>query len=134
MDLSRLKFDPDGLIPAIVQDAENGDVLMMAWMNAEAVQKTVQTGLTHFFSRSRRKLWQKGETSGHVQRVREILTDCDADCLLVKAVQEVAACHTGHRSCFYTTLEGATVGEAVFDEAQVYRDRDAGEVLDRLFG
>jgi phosphoribosyl-ATP pyrophosphohydrolase/phosphoribosyl-AMP cyclohydrolase len=130
----QLNFDSDGLIPAIVQDADNGEVLMMAWMNAEAIEKTVQTGLTHFFSRSRQKMWQKGESSGHVQEVVEVLFDCDADCLLVKANQKVAACHTGHRSCFYQTLEGGTVSEAVFDAGQVYGDKDSREAFDRLFG
>jgi len=134
IDLSQLKFDSDGLIPAIVQDAENGEVLMMAWMNAEAIEKTVQTGLTHFFSRSRQKMWQKGESSGHVQEVVEVLFDCDADCLLVKAHQKVAACHTGHRSCFYSNLEGGTVLEAVFDAGQVYGDKDSREAFDRLYG
>jgi phosphoribosyl-ATP pyrophosphohydrolase/phosphoribosyl-AMP cyclohydrolase len=134
IDLSQLNFDSDGLIPAIVQDADNGEVLMMAWMNAEAIEKTVQTGLTHFFSRSRQKMWQKGESSGHVQEVVEVLFDCDADCLLVKANQKVAACHTGHRSCFYQTLEGGTVSEAVFDAGQVYGDKDSREAFDRLFG
>lgn len=134
IDLSQLKFDTDGLIPAIVQDADNGEVLMMAWMNAEAVERTVRTGLTHFFSRSRQKLWQKGESSGHVQEVVQILFDCDADCLLVRAHQKVAACHTGHRSCFYRTLSGETVSEAVFDAGEVYGDSRDREVLDRLFG
>ena len=91
LDPTQLKFDSDGLIPAIVQDADSGEVLMMAWMNTEAIEKTVQTGLTHFFSRSRQKMWQKGESSGHVQEVVEVLFDCDADCLLVKANQKVAA-------------------------------------------
>lgn len=122
-DLTQLKFDSNGLIPAIVQDADNGEVLMMAWMNAEAVEKTVQTGLTHFFSRSRQKLWLKGEASGHVQKVVQILFDCDADCLLVKARQEIAACHTGHRSCFYRDLEGHEVSEPVFDAGEVYGDK-----------
>jgi phosphoribosyl-ATP pyrophosphohydrolase/phosphoribosyl-AMP cyclohydrolase len=134
IDLSQLKFDSDGLIPAIVQDADNGEVLMMAWMNGEAVKKTAETGQTHFFSRSRQKLWQKGESSGHVQSVTEILFDCDADCLLVKARQEVAACHTGHRSCFYRNLQGEAVGETVFDAGEVYGDKESREIFDRLFG
>jgi len=134
VDLKELKFDSDGLIPAIVQDAENGEVLMMAWMNADAIEKTVQPGLTHFFSRSRQKMWQKGESSGHVQKVVDILFDCDADCLLVKAHQEVAACHTGQRSCFYRSLDGQEVAEAVFDAGKVYGDKDSREAFDRLFG
>ncbi len=134
IDLTQLKFDSDGLIPAIVQDADNDEVLMMAWMNAEAIEKTVQTGLTHFFSRSRQKMWQKGESSGHVQEVVEVLFDCDADCLLVKAHQKVAACHTGHRSCFYSNLAGGTVAEVVFDAGQTYGDKDNREAFDRLYG
>ncbi len=134
LDLSQLKFDSDGLIPAIVQDADNGEVLMMAWMNAEAIEKTVQTGFTHFFSRSRQKMWQKGESSGHVQEVVEVLFDCDADCLLVKAHQKVAACHTGRRSCFYRSLHDGTVSEVVFDAGQVYGDKDNREAFDRLYG
>ncbi|MDT8395124.1 MAG: bifunctional phosphoribosyl-AMP cyclohydrolase/phosphoribosyl-ATP diphosphatase HisIE [bacterium] len=134
IDLTQLKFDSDGLIPAIVQDADNGEVLMMAWMNGDAVKKTAETGLTHFFSRSRQKLWQKGESSGHVQTVTGILFDCDADCLLVKARQEVAACHMGHRSCFYRNLLGEVVGEAVFDAGEVYGDKESREIFDRLFG
>jgi phosphoribosyl-ATP pyrophosphohydrolase/phosphoribosyl-AMP cyclohydrolase len=133
IDLSKLSFDSSGLIPAIVQDAENGEVLMMAWMNEEAIRRTVETGLTHFYSRSRGKLWQKGETSGHVQRVREILYDCDADCLLVKAEQTVAACHTGHRSCFHNTLDGEVKGEALFDADEIYAKGDAHTIIDRLF-
>lgn len=134
LDLSQLKFDSDGLIPAIVQDAESGEVLMMAWMNGEALEQTVQTGLTHFFSRSRQKLWQKGESSGHVQEVVQILYDCDADCILVRAHQKVAACHTGHRSCFYRDLAGREVSETVFDAGKVYGDRDSREAFDRLYG
>jgi phosphoribosyl-ATP pyrophosphohydrolase/phosphoribosyl-AMP cyclohydrolase len=134
IDSTQLKFDSDGLIPAIVQDAGNGEVLMMAWMNDEAVKLTAETGLTHFFSRSRQKLWQKGESSGHVQKVSEVLFDCDADCLLVKATQEVAACHTGHRSCFYRNLQGETVGEAVFDAGEVYGDKESREIFDTLYG
>lgn len=134
IDIKDLKFGSDGLIPAIVQDADNGEVLMMAWMNAEAVEKTIQTGFTHFFSRSRQKMWQKGESSGHVQEVVEVLFDCDADCLLVRAHQNVAACHTGHRSCFYRSLHGDMVSEAVFDAGQVYGDKDSREAFDRLYG
>jgi phosphoribosyl-ATP pyrophosphohydrolase/phosphoribosyl-AMP cyclohydrolase len=134
LDLTQLKFDSDGLIPAIVQDADNGEVLMMAWMNLEAVKKTVDTGLTHFFSRSRQKMWLKGESSGHVQEVVEILFDCDADCLLVRAHQKVAACHTGHRSCFYRSLSGKTEAEKVFDAEQVYGDKYSHEAFDRLYG
>jgi phosphoribosyl-AMP cyclohydrolase len=100
-----LKFDERGLIPAVVQDARTGDVLMVAWMNAEALQLTRETGEAHFWSRSRRMLWHKGETSGNVQHVREILVDCDADTLLLKVNPAGPACHTGERSCFYRRLD-----------------------------
>jgi phosphoribosyl-AMP cyclohydrolase len=101
-----LKFNADGLIPAIVQDADSGEVLMMAWMNAEAVQRTLTSGETWFWSRSRRTLWHKGETSGNRQRVVEVRVDCDADVLLVRVRPAGPACHTGHRSCFYRALRG----------------------------
>jgi phosphoribosyl-AMP cyclohydrolase len=106
-DAPALTFDEKGLIPAVVQDAENGDVLMVAWMNDEAVKKTLESGRTWFWSRSREELWRKGDTSGHVQHVREVWYDCDADTLLVKVIQEGAACHTGERSCFHRRLEAS---------------------------
>jgi phosphoribosyl-ATP pyrophosphohydrolase/phosphoribosyl-AMP cyclohydrolase len=96
-----LRFDADGLIPAVVQEAETGDVLMVAWMNREALAATLETGRAHFWSRSRRTLWQKGETSGHVQHVRRLYVDCDADTLLVQVHQEGVACHTGNPTCFF---------------------------------
>ncbi|MBN1587630.1 MAG: phosphoribosyl-AMP cyclohydrolase [Candidatus Omnitrophica bacterium] len=99
--IPQLKFDDKGLIPAIVQDAENGEVLMVAYMNEESFKKTLETGKCTYWSRSRQKLWLKGETSGHLQTVKEILYDCDADALLFKVHQEGVACHTGERSCFY---------------------------------
>ncbi|MEJ2684789.1 MAG: phosphoribosyl-AMP cyclohydrolase [Candidatus Sulfobium sp.] len=121
MKIPDLKFDKDGLIPAIIQDAATGEVLMMAYMNAESVEKTVSTGYTHFWSRSRGKLWKKGETSGHVQEVREMLYDCDRDTLLIKVDQKgPGACHTGHRSCFFTDMEGREVGEKTFSAEDVY--------------
>jgi phosphoribosyl-AMP cyclohydrolase len=89
----------------VVQDVENGDVLMVAWMNQDAVRRTLESGRTWFWSRSRGELWRKGDTSGHIQHVREVRYDCDADTLLVRVVQEGAACHTGNRTCFYRTLE-----------------------------
>lgn len=101
-----LKYDDKGLIPAVVQDWRSGDVLMVAYMNAASVQKTVETGLTWFWSRSRKKFWQKGETSGNVQQVKEILYDCDQDTLLVRVEQTGPACHTGEKSCFYRRFEG----------------------------
>ena len=100
-----LKFDERGLIPAVVQDAENGDVLMMAWMNRESLERTLEEGRTVFWSRSRHELWRKGATSGNVQHVEEIRVDCDADTLLVRVHQTGAACHTGNRSCFYRGID-----------------------------
>jgi phosphoribosyl-AMP cyclohydrolase / phosphoribosyl-ATP pyrophosphohydrolase len=103
-DLSVLQFNNEGLIPAIVQDVATGEVLMLAYMNREALEQTLDTGLAHYWSRSRAKLWQKGETSGHIQHVRDIRYDCDADTLLVLVEQEGVACHTGERSCFFRHL------------------------------
>ncbi len=101
-----LTYGPDGLIPAIVQDAASGRVLMAAYMNREAVAKTVETGQAWYWSRSRRTLWRKGAQSGHTQRVREVRVDCDADTLLLTVEQQGPACHTGHRSCFFRDVEG----------------------------
>lgn len=100
----QLKFTSDGLIPAIVQDAATKRVLMMAWMNRASLEKTLETGKTHFWSRSRKQFWMKGETSGHTQSVREIAFDCDGDTLLVQVEQAGAACHEGYRSCFFRSL------------------------------
>jgi phosphoribosyl-AMP cyclohydrolase len=100
----QLKFDANGLIPAIIQEQKTGRVLMMAWMNRASLAKTVATGRTHFWSRSRRKLWMKGETSGHVQRVRAIAFDCDGDTLLIQVEQTGAACHEGYLSCFFRAV------------------------------
>lgn len=108
-----LKWSSEGLIPAIVQDAETGEVLMFAWMNRSALERTLETGETHFHSRSRNAAWHKGGTSGHVQRVREILVDCDADVLLVRAEQVGGACHEGYRSCFSRRLESGGVGSGL---------------------
>ena len=99
-----LAFDDRGLIPAIVQDAETGDILMMAWMNRESVALTAAEGRTVFWSRSRQELWRKGESSGHIQHVQEIRVDCDADVLLVRVHQKGAAHHTGERTCFFRRL------------------------------
>jgi phosphoribosyl-AMP cyclohydrolase len=101
------KFDEHGLIPAIIQDWENGEVLMLGYMNEESLQRTIASGRTWFWSRSRQEFWCKGETSGHRQYVREIRYDCDADALLVKVLQVGPACHTGERSCFYRRIDGA---------------------------
>jgi phosphoribosyl-AMP cyclohydrolase len=103
--IAKLKFDDRGLIPAIAQDADNGQVLMMAWMNAVSVGLTLEPRLCHYWSRSRRELWKKGATSGHLQHVQWIKYDCDSDCLLIGIVQDGAACHTGERSCFFRDLE-----------------------------
>src|SRR6266576_2221004 len=104
--LQTLKFDANGLIPAVVQAATTHEVLMMAWMNKEALDKTLATGKTHFFSRSRNKLWLKGESSGHVQHVRSVAVDCDQDVLLVRVEQVGAACHEGYESCFFREHPG----------------------------
>lgn len=103
MDLDKF-FQKGELVPAIVQEAGTGEVLMLAYMNRESLQKTLETGYTWFFSRSRGKLWHKGETSGHVQRVVRIAGDCDSDTLLVTVVQTGPACHTGKKSCFFDTI------------------------------
>jgi len=109
-DPATLKMNDAGLIPAIAQDAETGDVLMMAWMNAEAVERTLTTGRVTYWSRSRVAFWVKGETSGHIQKLVEMRVDCDRDCLLVMVRQEGPACHTMRRSCFYTAVvEGEEV-------------------------
>src|SRR5690348_4390909 len=102
----KLKFNSDGLIPAIVQDHQNGRVLMMAWMNRASLEKTVETGKTHFWSRSRQKFWMKGEESGHTQSVKDIAFDCDGDTILVQVEQNGPACHEGYRSCFFRSVEG----------------------------
>jgi len=96
-----LKYDSQGLIAAVIQDAANGDVLMVGYMNCEAVERTISTRRVTFWSRSRQKYWIKGETSGNIQRVEDIYVDCDQDCLLVKVQQTGAACHEGYRSCFF---------------------------------
>lgn len=123
--LSQLKKDDKGLVGAIIQDADNGEVLMFAFMNETAVQKCVETGLAHYYSRSRDKLWLKGESSGNVQEIVEMRVDCDADCLLLRVKQKGGACHTGYRSCFYRRIEdkGDTLvedGEKLFDPDEVY--------------
>jgi phosphoribosyl-ATP pyrophosphohydrolase/phosphoribosyl-AMP cyclohydrolase len=148
MNLEELKFDKDGLIPAIIQDAESGEVLMQAYMNREALEKSLETGRTHFWSRSRQKLWMKGETSGHIQTIVEKYFDCDSDALLFKVKQTEAACHTGHFSCFFNQIsENCDIiekGEKVFDPAEVYQaadvyqtavvDRNDASILKELYG
>ncbi|MDO8447091.1 MAG: bifunctional phosphoribosyl-AMP cyclohydrolase/phosphoribosyl-ATP diphosphatase HisIE [Deltaproteobacteria bacterium] len=103
--LNEIKFDEKGLVPAIAQDYKTGEVLMMAYMDREAVEKTLSSGKAHYFSRSRNKLWLKGETSGHFQHIKGIYYDCDVDTILLKVEQVGAACHTGERSCFYREIE-----------------------------
>jgi phosphoribosyl-AMP cyclohydrolase len=115
-----LDFGDDELIPAVAQDTETDEILMLAYVSPEAVAKTRQTGLAHYHSRSRDELWKKGGTSGHVQQVREIRVDCDRDALLYRVEQEGGACHTGYHSCFSTTIDGETVGEKVYDPDDVY--------------
>lgn len=121
------KFDSNGLIPAISQDAKTGQVLMVAYMNQESLDLTLKTGNAVFFSRSRQKLWKKGEQSGHVQAVQEILVDCDQDCLILKVLVDQGQCHTGHQSCFYraVTLDSPThlkfIAEKVYDPNEAYK-------------
>lgn len=106
-----IKYDEKGLIPAIIQDWKSNEVLMMAYMNPASLKKTVESGLTWYWSRSRQKFWQKGETSGNIQRVKTILYDCDRDTLLIKVEQTGPACHTGERSCFFRDFASNTPGE-----------------------
>ncbi len=115
-----LAFDDNEYIPAIAQDAQSGEVLMLAYVTADALEKTRETGYAHYYSRSREELWKKGETSGHTQRIEEVRVDCDGDALLYLIDQSGGACHTGYESCFYRTVDGDTVGEKVFDPDDVY--------------
>ncbi len=135
--LRHLRWDDRGLLPAVVQDAETRQILMVAWMNEEALQRTLETGETWFWSRSRQALWHKGATSGNIQRVREVRVDCDGDTLLVLVDPAGPACHTGHRSCFYRSWE-AFVEEAGEPQEGAAAQREAvtpgrRRVLDRLF-
>ena len=122
----RPKFDTNGLITAIAQDAETGQVLMVAYMNAEALELTKTTGNAVYFSRSRQKLWRKGEQSGHVQKVEQILVDCDQDCLILKVRVDQGQCHVGYQSCFYRAIKGSGndlefVAEPVYDPKEAYK-------------
>ena len=110
-DPATLVYNYAGLIPAIAQDAETGEVLMMAWMNADSIRQTLQTGRVTYWSRSRAQFWVKGETSGHLQELVELRFDCDSDCLLVLVRQTGPACHTGRRSCFYRAVRDGEVVE-----------------------
>lgn len=126
MTLEELRYDGQGLIPAVVQEAETGEVLMVAWMDREAVTNTLATGLTHFWSRSRQAPWRKGETSGHSQHVQGVYADCDADTLLVQVHQDGVACHTGQRSCFFTALQGpGAAGNMLHRIERIVADRKA---------
>lgn len=125
--LHEVSFDEKGLVPVIVQEYQSGEVLMMAYMNEYALIKTMETGIMHYWSRSRQKLWLKGETSGHYQYVKSMFIDCDGDTLLVKVEQKGAACHTGHYTCFYREIIKGNIKEAyckVFDEERVYGDKN----------
>ena len=104
-----LKFDKNGLIPAIIQEEGSNLVLMMGWMNGQSLEKTIETGKTYFWSRSRQKLWMKGETSGNIQHVKDIAYDCDGDVLLIKVKQTGAACHTGNKTCFYRSIDNGMI-------------------------
>jgi phosphoribosyl-AMP cyclohydrolase len=120
------KFDANGLITAVSQDIETGQILMVAYMDAEALDITIRTGNAVFYSRSRQKLWRKGDESGHIQKVRQILVDCDQDCLILKVKVDQGQCHVGFKSCFYRALKPRTnqlefVAEKVYDPEKVYK-------------
>jgi phosphoribosyl-AMP cyclohydrolase len=126
LQLDSLKFDANGLIPAIIQDDRTGQVLVLFWMNREALEKTISTGKVHTYSRSRKRLAMKGETSGHVETVKSIFTDCDQDVVLIRVEQTGAACHEGYYSCFYRQYEAGEkewkiVGKRMFDPETVYK-------------
>ncbi len=119
------KFSKDGLLPVIASDAGTGEVLMFAYMNAEALELSVKTGEVHYYSRSRQKIWHKGESSGHTQKIVEMLTDCDQDILLVRVEQKGgAACHTGRRSCFYRRVNDDGTTLTIFDSKKVFDPDD----------
>jgi phosphoribosyl-AMP cyclohydrolase len=119
------------LIPVVVVDSTTKEVLMVAYANEEAINLTQKTGYAHYFSRSRKKIWKKGEESGHTQRVMRILVDCDEDTLLYEVEQKGAACHTGHRSCFFRTLDGEIIREKVFDPRDVYANKGERHLINR---
>lgn len=142
--IDQLRFDDRGLMPAVIQEASTGDVLMVGYMNAESLAKTLETGYTWFYSRSRQRFWKKGEQSGHVQRVLEVLIDCDQDTLLIRVEQKGAgACHTGYRSCFHahvvhekgktTTRGDKRMSEKSFNPEDVYGSQDSPDVLTQVF-
>jgi phosphoribosyl-ATP pyrophosphohydrolase/phosphoribosyl-AMP cyclohydrolase len=127
MNFGELKINADGLIPAIVQDASTNEVLMMAYMNEESFSKTIESGQTYFYSRSRSEIWHKGETSGHFQNVKSIDADCDSDTLLIKVEQIGVACHTGEMSCFFNNISGTSTDKV--DPEML----DGGEILKELY-
>lgn len=131
--INNIKFDDKGLVPAIIQDCTTGKVLMMAYMNEEALEKTLTTGYTWFYSRSRESLWQKGESSGNVQKVKEIRYDCDADTVLVLVEPTGAACHTGHYSCFYRNSDNEVVEDKEFDLEKIYEAKTGPSILLELY-
>jgi phosphoribosyl-AMP cyclohydrolase / phosphoribosyl-ATP pyrophosphohydrolase len=131
--IDSIRFDQQGLVPAIIQDWQSGQVLMMAYMDRQALARTLESGKTWFYSRSRQALWMKGETSGHVQEVKEILFDCDQDALLIKVQQTGAACHTGHYSCFYRDALGQEVAPLLFDPERVYGSTAGPGILYELY-
>lgn len=144
INIDALRFDERGLIPTVVQEHATGEVLMVAFMNRESIEKTLSTGYTWFYSRSRQRLWKKGEQSGHVQKVHRILADCDGDTLLIHVTQHgPGACHTGHRTCFYQHLSGGAEeterpGETEmagkgFDPETVYGKGRAADILEELY-
>ena len=121
------KFDENGLITAIAQDTDTGQVLMVAYMNAEALDITIKTGIATYYSRSRKKLWKKGEESGHIQKIKQILTDCDQDCLILKVNVNAGQCHVGYQSCFYRALKPGSdnqlefIAEKTYDPEKTYK-------------
>lgn len=131
IDISALKFDQNGLVPVVVQDSSTGEVLMLAYMNKEALELTIQTGYMHYFSRSRNKIWRKGETSGNVQKLKSLFLDCDGDTLLAIVEQTGAACHTGNKTCFFTALEGdkkKVTTDIIFELIKTINDRRQNKV------
>jgi len=118
------KFDENGLIPAIAQDAETGQILMVAFMNRQALELTIKTGYATYFSRSRNKLWKKGQDSGHIQKVEQILVDCDQDCLVLKVLVDAGQCHVGYQSCFYRALKKGTTKNLEFIAEKVYNPKE----------
>jgi len=133
--MDNIKWDEKGLVPAVAQDAETREVLMLAYMNEEALKLTIQTGKAHYFSRSRGRIWMKGESSGHVQLVQDIKVDCDGDTLLLLVEQEGVACHTGEKSCFFTTVSEKSASDTKAKEkanAEIYRQQ-IGPMLEEVY-